>query len=88
MPVALTAYFVALAVVPCVGEFPVPLLGFGASPVIGAFVGLATLERARRLRWGVPPPALPPPRRDGGDEVAGSLRDLTEPDALRARCTT
>ncbi|MFO0614242.1 MAG: hypothetical protein U0414_16755 [Polyangiaceae bacterium] len=50
MAAALAAYFVALAIVPCVGEFPVPLLGFGASPVIGAFLGVASLERARKLR--------------------------------------
>ena len=29
------------------GEFPVPLLGFGASPLVGAFLALATLERVR-----------------------------------------
>jgi len=42
----LTVYFAAAAVVTAFGEFPVPLLGFGASSVLGAFVGLATLRRA------------------------------------------
>lgn len=46
--VALATYFVGLAVVPLVGAFPVPLLGFGASPVIGAFLGMAAFDRARR----------------------------------------
>src|SRR5262249_49798550 len=44
---ALTVYFVAAALVPLVGEFPVPLLGFGASSIVGAFLGLATFEWTR-----------------------------------------
>jgi hypothetical protein len=36
---------VASLVVPVFGEFPVPLLGFGPSPAVGAFLGLAVLER-------------------------------------------
>lgn len=49
-PVAagLAAYLAASMVVHAFGEFPVPLLGFGASPIIGTFIGLAALERVRR----------------------------------------
>lgn len=46
---ALVAYFAAGLLVPLVGQFPVPLLGFGASPALGAFLGLAVLDRRRRL---------------------------------------
>jgi cell division protein FtsW (lipid II flippase) len=42
----LTVYFATAAAVSAFGEFPVPLLGFGASSVLGAFLGLAVLRRA------------------------------------------
>lgn len=42
----LTVYFATAAVVSAFGQFPVPLLGFGASSVLGAFLGLAVLRRA------------------------------------------
>lgn len=45
---SLTTYFVASLAVPLVGEFPVPLLGFGSSPALGAFLGLGMLSRAHR----------------------------------------
>lgn len=41
----LGAYLAASVIVPVFGEFPVPLLGFGLSPVLGAFAGLAALGR-------------------------------------------
>ncbi|MBL8744360.1 MAG: hypothetical protein JNK04_24805 [Myxococcales bacterium] len=44
----MTTYFVASLAVPLVGEFPVPLLGFGSSPALGAFLGLGLLSRAHR----------------------------------------
>ena len=44
LPLSLTVYFVASLIVPALGEFPVPLLGFGASPTLGAFFGLAALR--------------------------------------------
>lgn len=50
---ALTAYFTATLLVTIVGRFPVPLLGFGISPIVGAFLGLAAL---RRLSPGTTPP--------------------------------
>lgn len=40
----LALYLAGTIVVPFFGEFPVPLLGFGPSPVVGAFLGLAALE--------------------------------------------
>jgi hypothetical protein len=40
----LAMYFVGTIVAPLFGEFPVPLLGFGPSPIVGAFLGLAALE--------------------------------------------
>jgi hypothetical protein len=44
---ALTVYFATSFLVTAFGQFPVPLLGFGASPVIGAFVGVALLNWGR-----------------------------------------
>lgn len=42
---ALGVYFVISSLVVLIGEFPVPLLGFGPSPALGAFFGLAALQR-------------------------------------------
>ncbi len=42
--IALSAYLVAATLVVCVGEYPVPLLGFGTSPTLGAFLALAALR--------------------------------------------
>ena len=42
---ALVGYFTGALVAARIGEFPVPLLGFGASPTVGAFLGLAALRR-------------------------------------------
>lgn len=39
----LAAYFGASMLVPFCGEFPMPLLGFGASPILGALLGLGLL---------------------------------------------
>jgi cell division protein FtsW (lipid II flippase) len=36
-------YFVVLCVMPALGAFPVPLLGFGLAPILGYFIGLAWL---------------------------------------------
>ena len=41
---ALSAYFVAAVLATSLGQFPVPLFGFGASSVLGAFLGLAVLR--------------------------------------------
>lgn len=41
---ALATYFAGSLLGPCFGEFPVPLLGFGSSPLVGAFLGLAALR--------------------------------------------
>jgi hypothetical protein len=47
----LSLYLAGTIVVPFFGEFPVPLLGFGPSPVVGTFLGLAALEiLARRAQ--------------------------------------
>lgn len=40
---SLAAYFAANIVVVAVGEFPTPVLGFGASPILGATMGLGLL---------------------------------------------
>jgi hypothetical protein len=40
----LALYLAGTIVAPVFGEFPVPLLGFGPSPIVGAFLGLAALE--------------------------------------------
>jgi hypothetical protein len=42
--VGLALYLAGTIVAPAFGEFPVPLLGFGPSPVVGAFLGLAALD--------------------------------------------
>jgi hypothetical protein len=42
---ALAVYLVVSALVVLFGEFPIPLLGFGPSPALGAFFGLAALQR-------------------------------------------
>lgn len=42
--IALSAYLAAAILVVGVGEFPVPLLGFGTSPTLGAFLALAALR--------------------------------------------
>jgi len=44
---AIAGYFAGSLVAPRFGEFPVPLLGFGTSPTLGAFLALAMLRRLR-----------------------------------------
>ena len=44
---ALGAYLVVCIVVPLVRPFPVPLLGFGVSPIIGYFFALSVIRRRR-----------------------------------------
>jgi hypothetical protein len=46
--VALSAYWAAAILVAGVGEYPVPLLGFGTSPTLGAFLALAALRLGTR----------------------------------------
>jgi hypothetical protein len=46
--VALSLYFGGSIVAPAFGEFPVPLLGYGPSPIVGAFLGMAALQRLIR----------------------------------------
>ncbi|MFV4677353.1 hypothetical protein ACNJU9_21265, partial [Mycobacterium tuberculosis] len=36
----LTTYFVVTALAPAFGAFPVPLMGMGISPILGAWLGL------------------------------------------------
>jgi cell division protein FtsW (lipid II flippase) len=45
---SLMAYFTASILVVMWGEFPMPVLGFGASPILGALVGLGLLARIER----------------------------------------
>lgn len=42
--VAFSAYWAGAMLAAGMGEFPVPLLGFGSSPTVGAFLGLAALR--------------------------------------------
>lgn len=37
---ALACYFLTCLLAPFLGNFPVPLLGYGASPIIGYFLAL------------------------------------------------
>jgi cell division protein FtsW (lipid II flippase) len=45
---SLLLYFAGALVAASFGEFPVPLLGFGPSPILGAFLGLGMLQRLIR----------------------------------------
>jgi hypothetical protein len=45
---ALTALFLAWSVAPALGAFPVPLVGVGLSPILGAWLGLGLLGAANR----------------------------------------
>jgi hypothetical protein len=45
----LASYFALTVLVSAVGEFPVPLVGYGPSPLIGAFLSMAVLVRAERV---------------------------------------
>ena len=42
----LTGYFAAGMLVSATGKFPTPVLGFGASPILGALLGLGLLRRS------------------------------------------
>lgn len=59
----LAAYFAAVVGITAIGAFPVPLLGFGAAPVLGLFAGLSIVIRSDRTasEGGVNP--NPPSRR-------------------------
>jgi hypothetical protein len=54
----LAAYFAATVLVTFIGHFPTPVLGHGASPIIGAILGLA-------LVWGASREEVTPARRHG-----------------------
>jgi len=41
----LLGYMVAVAFAPVLGAFPVPLMGMGVSPIIGAWLGIGLLVR-------------------------------------------
>lgn len=45
----LAAYFTASMLVSATGKFPTPVLGFGASPILGALLGLGLLRRSPEL---------------------------------------
>jgi hypothetical protein len=47
---ALSLYFLICAFMPFVGAFPVPLVGVGLSPVLGAWVALGALASMMRVR--------------------------------------
>lgn len=44
---ALGLYFVGVLLAALSGRFPVPLMGYGASPIMGYFMALAWLVRIR-----------------------------------------
>lgn len=44
----LAAYFVVIALAPMAGAFPVPLVGMGVSPILGAWLGIGGLMRLMR----------------------------------------
>lgn len=59
---AVGAYVGITCLAPLVGSFPVPVMGFGASPILGYFLALGALPRTQGA-------AL-----DGPDAPAGSVR--------------
>jgi hypothetical protein len=68
---ALAACFAASIVATTVGEFPVPLLGYGPSPVVGAFLGLAALRRLRESATGAGRGSDARAARPGIEDVGG-----------------
>ncbi|QSQ22435.1 hypothetical protein JY651_46205 [Pyxidicoccus parkwayensis] len=48
--VGLTVYFALSALAPCLGAFPVPLVGMGVSPILGAWFGMGLLAAGLRDR--------------------------------------
>lgn len=58
----LLLYFGGSLAAPLWGEFPVPLLGYGPSPIVGAFLGVACLEQLIRVSASA---AAESPARDG-----------------------
>ncbi|HEX6277252.1 MAG TPA: hypothetical protein VFZ53_29625 [Polyangiaceae bacterium] len=74
--VSLALYLAGTIVVPVFGEFPVPLLGFGPSPVVGAFLGLAALDALVRRHpvaagSGAPSSSKPTDASRTGARIAG-----------------
>jgi cell division protein FtsW (lipid II flippase) len=57
--VAFAAYLLASVLAVALGEFPIPVLGFGASPVLGAVLGLGLLASIGRALRTAPPPSNP-----------------------------
>ena len=83
--IAMSSYFAISAVAPCLGIFPVPLVGAGMSSIVGCWVGIGSLGALHRYlsssRCGIPtaePDTSPRSHRDGSsclsDEPGGHLR--------------
>ncbi len=73
--IGLALYFAATIVVPVFGEFPVPLLGFGSSPVVGAFLGLAALDalvRRHQVTAGAGAPSSSKPTATSGTTASST----------------
>jgi len=43
---ALGVYVALITLAPCWGTFPVPVMGYGVSPIVGYFLALALSKRA------------------------------------------
>jgi hypothetical protein len=65
---ALVGYFAGSIVATGLGEYPVPLLGFGTSPTVGAFLGLAALRRLQVAVGGSRGVAVPARQAPANDE--------------------
>jgi len=72
---ALTSYFAFALASSAMGEFPVPLLGFGSSPALGAFLGIVALRRVCRFPLAIAGAdrGEAPPGRDAQRAVASLL---------------
>jgi hypothetical protein len=59
VPLALGAYIALTVLAPAWGTFPVPMMGYGVSPILGYFLALAFCYKATLEKEGRPEPALP-----------------------------
>lgn len=66
----LSAYWLASVAVIFFGDFPTPILGFGASPILGAVLGFSLWARAGQPQGFSPPPPEPPPPGEAPDGSA------------------
>jgi hypothetical protein len=55
LPLALGVYVAVVTIAPIWGTFPVPIMGYGVSPILGYFIALALCERNPPAGTAAPP---------------------------------